>query len=73
MTVEQDTVIFVLFGFIAQMIDGALGMGFGNVDRKIFMRLLIPLVIKELDRNQGSKPRPGLRAKALAIQEEEML
>lgn len=82
---EQNIIIFIIFGFTAQMIDGALGMGygvssntfllslgippsiasacihtsemfttavsgishfkFGNVDRKIFLRLLIPGVI----------------------------
>lgn len=82
---EPSILIFILFGFIAQMIDGALGMAygvssnafflslgippsiasacihtsemfttgvsgishfkFGNVDKKIFLRLLIPGVI----------------------------
>jgi uncharacterized membrane protein YfcA len=82
---DYNIIIFIIFGFIAQMIDGALGMGygvssttfflslgippaiasacvhtsemfttavsglshfkFGNVDRKIFVRLLIPGVI----------------------------
>jgi uncharacterized membrane protein YfcA len=83
--VDYNIVIFILFGFVAQMIDGALGMAygvssnafflslgvppsiasacihtsemfttgvsgishfkFGNVDRNIFLRLLIPGVI----------------------------
>jgi len=82
---ELNIIIFILFGFVAQLIDGALGMAygvssnafflslgippsiasacihtsemfttavsgishfkFGNVDRKIFLRLLIPGVI----------------------------
>lgn len=83
--IDPDILIFILFGFVAQMIDGCLGMAygvssttfflslgippavasacvhisevfttatsgifhfkFGNVDRKIFLRLLIPGVI----------------------------
>lgn len=82
---REDIIVFIIFGFIAQIIDGALGMGygvsstflllslgippsvasacvhtseifttavsgvchfkFGNVDRKIFLRVLIPGVI----------------------------
>lgn len=84
-TLELNIIIFILFGFVAQLIDGALGMAygvssnafflslgvppsiasacihtsemfttavsgishfkFGNVDKKIFLRLLIPGVI----------------------------
>lgn len=82
---DEYIIIFIIFGFIAQMIDGALGMGYGvssaslllslgippsvtsacvhiseifttavsgvfhfklgNVDRKVFLRILIPGVI----------------------------
>ena len=39
---EHNILIFILFGFIAQMIDGALGMGYGVSLNSFFLTLGIP-------------------------------
>jgi len=42
---EYNIIIFILFGFMAQMIDGALGMGYGVSTTTFFLSLGIPPAI----------------------------
>jgi uncharacterized membrane protein YfcA len=39
---DLDIIIFIIFGFIAQLIDGALGMGYGVSSNTFFLSLGIP-------------------------------